>query len=157
MWTKYSRVTISLPDVNLWIALAAEGHVHHAVARGWFATQPEASVAFCRITQMGLLRLLTNPSVMRRGPRTIAQAWEIFARLRADGRLVFAVEPDGVEPAWRQFMTHPGVGPSSWTDAYLAAFAQTHSYSLVTFDAAFGRWSAIRLTLLSVRANSPRK
>jgi hypothetical protein len=45
-------------------------------ARGWFAAQPDASVAFCRITQMG-----------------IAQAWEIFAQLRADRRLVFAIEP----------------------------------------------------------------
>ena len=51
---------IWLPDVNRWIALAAEGHVHHVPAREWFAAQPVASVAFCRITQMGLLRLLTN-------------------------------------------------------------------------------------------------
>jgi predicted nucleic acid-binding protein len=76
MWTNYSRVTISLPDVNVWIALAAEGYPHHMAARGWFAAQPDASVAFCRITQMG-----------------IAQAWEIFAQLRADRRLVFAIEP----------------------------------------------------------------
>ena len=59
-------MTISLPDVNVWIALAAEGHIHHVPAREWFAAQPDASVAFCRITQMGLLRLLTNPNVMGR-------------------------------------------------------------------------------------------
>jgi len=51
-------VTISLPDVNVWIALAAEGHVHHVPAREWFPAQPDASIAYCRITQMGLLRLL---------------------------------------------------------------------------------------------------
>jgi len=28
---------VSLPDVNIWIALAAEGHVHHVPARDWFA------------------------------------------------------------------------------------------------------------------------
>ena len=39
-------------------------------------------------------------------------------------------------------MTQAGVGPSSWTDAYLAAFAENHSYSLVTFDTGFERWSA---------------
>jgi predicted nucleic acid-binding protein len=44
---------ISLPDVNIWIALAAEGHVHHVPARDWFAAQPVASVAFCRITEVG--------------------------------------------------------------------------------------------------------
>ena len=128
---------INLPDVNIWIALAAEGHIHHVPARDWFAAQPVASVAFCRITQMGLLRLLTNSNVMGRAPRTIVQAWETFAQLRADRRLVFATEPDRVESAWRQLMTQAGVGPSSWTDAYLAAFAEAHSYSLVTFDTGF--------------------
>ena len=157
MWTNYSHVSTSLPDVNVWIALAAEGHLHHIAARGWFAAQPDASVAFCRITQMGLLRLLTNPSVMGRSPRTIAEAWEIFTQLCGDRRLIFAPEPDGVDSAWRQFMTQPGVGPNSWTDAYLAAFAQTHSYLLVTFDTAFERWADLRLTLLSSSAESAGK
>ena len=55
MWTQYCRMTISLPDVNIWIALAAEGHVHHVPARDWFIAQEDASVAFCRIAQMGPL------------------------------------------------------------------------------------------------------
>jgi predicted nucleic acid-binding protein len=91
---------------------------------------------------------LTNSNVMARSPRSIAQAWETFALLSADRRLVFAAEPDGVESTWRQLMTEAGVGPSSWTDAYLAAFAEGHSYSLVTFDKGFARWPAINLTLL---------
>lgn len=40
MWTNYRRMIVSLPDVNIWIALAAEGHVHHVPARDWFAAQP---------------------------------------------------------------------------------------------------------------------
>ena len=146
-------MTISLPDVNIWIALAAGGHVHHVPACNWFTAQPDGSVAFCRITQMGLLRLLTNSSVMGRSPRTVAQAWETFAELLADGRVVFATEPDHIESAWRRLMTQAGVGPSSWTDAYLAAFAEAHSYSLVTFDAGFRRWLTLNLTLLSFAGN----
>ena len=157
MWTNYCRMIISLPDVNIWIALAAEGHVHHVPARDWFAAQPDASIAFCRITQMGLLRLLTNSHVMGRAPRTIIQAWETFGQLRADRRLVFATEPDRVESAWRQLMTQAGVGPSSWTDAYLAAFAEAHSYSLVTFDSGFERWPALNLNLLSLARDLPGK
>jgi uncharacterized protein len=137
---------ISLPDVNIWIALAAEGHFHHRPSRDWFAAQPGSSVAFCRITQMGLLRLLTNSKVMGRAPRTIVQAWETFAQLRADTRVVFATEPGRLESAWRQLMTQAGVGPSSWTDA---AFAEAHSYSLVTFDTGFERWPTLKLELLS--------
>src|ERR1039457_882518 len=47
------------------------------------------------------------------------------------------------------FMTQAGVGPSSWTDAYLAAFAEAHSYAMVTFDTGFERWPALKLTLLT--------
>jgi len=144
---------VSLPDVNIWIALAAEGHVHHVPARDWFTAQPDASVAFCRITQMGLLRLLTNSKVMGRAPRTVLQAWETFEQLRADRRLVYATEPDRIDSAWRQLMTQAGIGPSSWTDAYLAAFAEARSYSLATFDTGFGRWPALKLTLLSSAQN----
>ena len=86
---------------------------------------------------------------MGRSPRTIVQAWETFTQLRADRRSVFAAEPDRVESAWRLLMTQAGVGPSSWTDAYLAAFAEAHSYSLVTFDTGFERWPALKLKLLS--------
>jgi hypothetical protein len=30
---------ISLVDANIWLAIAADGHVHHAVAANWFGTQ----------------------------------------------------------------------------------------------------------------------
>ncbi len=49
-----------LPDVNVWIALAAERHAHHMRAREWFATLADERLVFCRITQLGFLRLLTN-------------------------------------------------------------------------------------------------
>src|ERR1035437_4282472 len=91
MWMYYCRMIISRPDVNIWIALAAEGHVHHVPARDWFAAQPDGSVAFCRITQMGLLRLLTNSSVMGRAPRTgrAALAWQ------AEACPTYAAQPPG--------------------------------------------------------------
>jgi predicted nucleic acid-binding protein len=52
-------------------------------------------------------------------------------------------------------MAQPGVGPSSRTDAYLAAFAEAHSYSLVTFDTGFERWPALKLKLLSSAGDLP--
>jgi toxin-antitoxin system PIN domain toxin len=146
-------MVLSLPDVNVWIALAAEGHIHHRPAREWFVAQEDASIAFCRITQMGMLRLLTNANVMGRTPRTIRQAWETFGQLSGDRRLAFASEPAGLEFAWRQLMVQDGVGPSSWTDAYLAAFAVAKSYSLVTFDRGFERWPLLNMTLLSTVPN----
>ena len=52
-----------LPDVNVWIAIVADRHEHHATARQWFDSV-SVPVCFCRVTQMAFLRLLTNPKVM---------------------------------------------------------------------------------------------
>ena len=49
-----------LPDVNVWIALAAERHTLHRAARHWFSKLQDEKLAFCRLTQLGFLRLLTN-------------------------------------------------------------------------------------------------
>jgi hypothetical protein len=39
-------------------------HVHHERAKKWFAAGSTAGTAFRRVTQMGFLRLLTNPRAM---------------------------------------------------------------------------------------------
>ena len=55
------------PDINVWMALTYEGHVHHAVARDWFEGVSSASrLFFSRFTQLGPLRLLTAEAVMGR-------------------------------------------------------------------------------------------
>jgi predicted nucleic acid-binding protein len=57
----FSVDSTCLPDVNVWIAIAADEH--HATAGQWFDTV-SVPVCFCRVTQMAFLRLLTNPKVM---------------------------------------------------------------------------------------------
>jgi predicted nucleic acid-binding protein len=64
-----------LPDVNLWIALAAERHVHHGTAGNWFDTVRGEGIAFCRITQLGFLRLVTNRHVMQEEALAPDAAW----------------------------------------------------------------------------------
>jgi hypothetical protein len=60
---------IYLADVNLWLALAFESHVHHASAAAWFRGLASTdSCAFCRMTQQGFLRLSTNPKALVRKP-----------------------------------------------------------------------------------------
>ena len=76
------------PDVNVWIALAYEGHQHHTSATAWFARLNGEAVYFCRFTQLGLLRLLTHPSVMREDVRNQTEAWQ-YLRLVASGRARF--------------------------------------------------------------------
>ena len=139
---------ISLPDVNILLALSAEGHTHHVFARSWFAAQTDSTVAICRVTQMGLLRLLTNPKALASGVCSIREAWDIANEIRADRRIVFAQEPASLEQAWAGLMNHPAARHTSWTDAYLAAFAKERDYTLVTFDRGFRRWADLSLALL---------
>jgi len=123
-----------LPDVNVWLALAYEGHEHHARSRDWFDGAGSGQVSFCRVTQMGLLRLLTIGAVM--GPDVLGQAgaWAAYDRLASDDRIGFAPEPAHLEPSWRRLTRASKPRPRAWTDAYLAAFAMAGRYRLVTFD-----------------------
>ena len=141
------RSKICLTDVNVWLALVAERHQHHVVAREWFSSLDEEEAVFCRITQMGLLRLLTNPAVMGEDVLTTSEARDRYRLLRRDWRITFAGEPLGLEPIWLDLMTSTPAA-RSWTDAYLAAFAIGHGYQLVSFDRGFRRWRQLRFTLL---------
>ena len=68
--------TSLFPDINVWVALTYEGHVHHTTAAAWFAAlSPHTTMAFCRFTQHGLLRLLTATAVMGDEVMTQPQAW----------------------------------------------------------------------------------
>ena len=52
-----------LVDVGVWLAAVWGRHVHYPVASDWFNRQAD-DLVFCRVTQMGLLRLLSNPAIM---------------------------------------------------------------------------------------------
>ncbi len=66
--------TSDLPDFNVWLAFLRESHPHHARAVAYFAEESLASCAFCRVTMLGLIRLLTNSAVMEGEPLTCVQA-----------------------------------------------------------------------------------
>ena len=129
-----------LPDINFWLALVADSHQFHPVARSWFESEADAPLAFCRVTQMGFLRLITNPRVLGRHAVAQPAAWEIYERLEQDRRIRFAVDDaPGVPAAWKRFSLGPLVGRNPWTDAYLAAFAAVRGWQVVTFDRDFRR------------------
>jgi len=124
------------PDVNVWIALAYEGHQHHASATAWFAKLDGEAVYFCRFTQLGLLRLLTHPSVMREDVRSQAEAWQAYDSFLRDERVSFHPEADyeEIESAFRRLTFRGRSLSQQWPDAYLAAFASVAGLTLVTFD-----------------------
>jgi toxin-antitoxin system PIN domain toxin len=144
---------VVLCDSNVWLALALSGHAHHAVAREWFdGMEATSSVFFCRATQQTLLRLLTNAAVLGpygNPPLTNRQAWETYEALLADDRIAFrGEEPRGIEAQWERFARRDTASPKLWMDAYLAAYALTCGYRIVTTDAAFKQFDGVDLELL---------
>lgn len=129
--------TYLFPDVNVWLALAHEIHPHHKAVKVWSdSLDSDSIVCFCRFTQLGLLRLLTNQSAMKADVLTQSQAWRAFDALLADPGNQMVDEPAGIDPLFRQLTDREESSTKLWADGYLAAFAEAAGLTLVTFDRA---------------------
>ena len=138
------------PDINVWVALTCRGHVHHPVAVSWFERLQQDHAVFCRLTQLGFLRLLTYASVMRDEVRTQSEAWRVYDLLRFDSRVAFYPEEDSseVDRELRSLTLTAHFAPQQWPDAYLAAFARVSGLTLVTFDHALSALAGDDASLL---------
>jgi predicted nucleic acid-binding protein len=100
---------------------------------------PDDSVLiFSRFTQLGLLRLLTNSSVMGDKTLTLGEAWAVYDGWLKDPRVEFYPEPRNVDAVFRR-ATEPFAGKAAakWVgDCWLLAYAEATQARLVTFDQA---------------------
>src|SRR5712692_9536278 len=99
--------TSFLVDVNLWLAISYDSHIHHERAAEWFETIEAGQAFFCRLTQLSLLRLVTNPKVMGADVASQSSAWEIYDKLAGDLRVGFLPEPDRIEVTLRHLTRGP--------------------------------------------------
>ncbi len=98
----------------------------------------DARLIFSRYTHIGLLRLLTDQSVMGEQTLTLRKAWAVYDRWLSDPRVEFYPEPRGIDAVFRQ-TTEPFAAKqaSKWVgDCYLLAYAKQNESTLITFDAA---------------------
>ena len=138
-----------LPDINFWLALTFDSHVHHPAAKTWFDQLPDDAICFfCRLTQQGFLRLASNARVFGPHALTLPDAWQKFDMLMCDPRVAFADEPAGVETQWRGFTQSQTFSPHVWNDAYLAAFALVANLELVSFDKGFKQYAKVTCRIL---------
>jgi toxin-antitoxin system PIN domain toxin len=124
----------------------------HAAARTWLAERGPHEAHFCRSTQQSFLRLLTTKAVLapyRTPPLSNKAAWSVYVGLRADARISWAEEPDGLEASWKKFSAAAHASPKLWMDAYLAAFAMAGGHQLVTTDKAFKQFKGLDVAVLS--------
>jgi predicted nucleic acid-binding protein len=99
---------------------------------------------------------LTNAAVLRpygNPPLTNQQAWLAYEELLGDDRIVIqAEEPAGLEQRWKRLAARDASSPKLWMDAYLAAFALSGGFRLVTTDAGFRQFAGLDLELLGAIA-----
>ena len=91
-----SEISGWLPDVNVWLSLCYDRHEHHQQAVNWLETV-RIPVYFCRVTQMSLLRLLTNPRVVSSDILTPQDAIGVYRELRSDERVRYTHGPANIQ------------------------------------------------------------
>ncbi len=120
-----------LLDTNALVALAWPNHQSHGLVVTRLEREPVAPWATCALTQLGFVRLSSNPSVIGRR-KTPAESVAMLAALTQDGQhryLELLPSLPSVRDHFHRLMGHNQV-----TDAYLLALAATNSAILLTLD-----------------------
>jgi uncharacterized protein len=128
-----------LADINFWVALILDSHAGHGKAQAFFEMLSRDQLWFCRFTQIGFLRMLTNPSVMGAQVLTQQKAWLLYDRLCGDERIQYLAEPLALNSRFRRLTQSRLPAHKAWSDAYLAAVAGEAGLALATFDRDFKR------------------
>jgi toxin-antitoxin system PIN domain toxin len=137
-----------LVDANVWLAISHKDHVHHRTALRWF-DESEGMCCFCRITQLALLRLLTNVRVMGLSTKTQADAWKVYDLLTGRGDVLLVGEPPNLDSAFRELSKGGHRSPNAWNDAYLGALSRVLSMPFVTFDSDFRAMPGVDAVVLT--------
>lgn len=137
-----------LLDVNVWIALSLPDHRHHLRARKYWFEEAGETLAFCRITALGFLRLMTQPAVTGEPALSVGQAWRAYKAFTDLPEVEILPEPALCEEHLGAWATSGDASRRLWTDAYLASFAAAAGLRLITFDKDFRSFRGPDLLLL---------
>ncbi|MFM2073751.1 MAG: hypothetical protein RJB34_56 [Pseudomonadota bacterium] len=148
----WSLASGDLPDVNVWVALCSAAHPFHSAAmRYWQAACETATpLWFCRITMMGLVRVLSQPRAMGANALNLTQAMALYRQWLETPAVGLLLEPPGLDHAIEQLLLSRGEPHPArvWTDLGLAATAQSAGLRMVTFDRDFERFGLERCLVL---------
>jgi uncharacterized protein len=128
-----------LPDVNVWLALAAPGHAHHRAAQAYWQQTTLPKLWFNRVTMLGLVRLLSQKAAMGAAVLSASRAAEVYEYFAGLTEVGFMPEPSACGAGLQQVLAAGGVTSATIADAYLACFAKAAGLRLVTFDKDFER------------------
>ena len=133
-------MTSYFPDLNVWLALTLDSHDYFPAATAWLdSLSGSFELLFCRFTQLGLLRLLSRRCIAGASTLNQRQAWAAYDGWLKRGGAIFVDEPLGLEVEFRALASQGQPAPYDFADSYLAAFANSQSVELVTFDKVLSR------------------
>jgi uncharacterized protein len=121
-----------LLDVNVWVALLDDAHVHSAAANQLLET-PRLKIASCPLVENAVIRVLNLPGYARIGPFGLARVRNQLQRVCSE--LNHEFWPDDISLRDNRLVNFDRVlGHNQITDLYLLALAVRHAGCLVTFD-----------------------
>ena len=129
----------ALLDLNLLTALFWPSHEHHAVAHDWFNQRRVDKWATCPLTQLGFVRLVSNPAFSRDALSVRDALTLLLKNLEHPGHVFWSADRDAASltPMVPSLRGHQQV-----TDAYLLALAHHHGGLVATFDRGLGDLAA---------------
>lgn len=122
----------ALLDINILTALLWPTHEHHDAAHRWFGGRANAPWATCPLTQLGFVRIVSNPAFSRDALSPI-DALALLGENLGHPAHEFWTESLQVPPAVKG-MEARLQGYRQLTDAYLLALAHRRKGLLATFD-----------------------
>lgn len=120
-----------LLDVNCLLAIAWPNHQHHGLVCDWFEQQAPNGWRTCVVTELGFIRLSSNPAFTSEFVSPPA-AVRLLDELRKFGAHSYL---DAPSPCCFATMKHAVVqGHKQATDCYLIGLALSHDCRLATLD-----------------------
>jgi toxin-antitoxin system PIN domain toxin len=121
-----------LLDLNVLTALLWPAHEHHDAAHRWFQARRPDRWATTPMTQLGFVRLVSNPAFSRDALSPAAAVALLAENLATPGHRFWT---DGLQVPTALRSTQAALqGHQQLTDAYLLALATRHGAVLATFD-----------------------
>lgn len=119
----------ALLDTNVLLALAWPNHQHHVPAHNWFAAQARKGWATCAVTQLGFIRLSSNPAYTANAvsPQEAAALLQQWTRLKGHRFWTSPAADDSTIYA-------RAIGHQQVNDAWLVEVARRNAGRLVTMD-----------------------
>jgi toxin-antitoxin system PIN domain toxin len=122
----------ALLDLNVFVALVWPAHEHHRPAHDWFKSRGRWKWATCPITELGLVRLLSNPAFSP-DALSLDQAFSLLRTNLKHPLHEFWPDSIRVTPSLDDLVQHME-GYKQVTDAYLLSLAIRRKARLATFD-----------------------